>query len=68
MGEVCINAFLCMSKVILTESVGGVQNIGKKEKEAKKDRDKGKGLESDSVGSDKKEKKSIGIRGIRGFV
>lgn len=47
---------------------GGVQNIGKKEKEPKKDKTKGKETESGNIGSDKKEKKVGGIRGIRGFV
>jgi hypothetical protein len=37
--------------------VGGVQNIGKKEKDKEKEKEK-----------EGKEKKSIGIRGIRGFV
>jgi solute carrier family 25 (mitochondrial carrier protein), member 16 len=51
---------------MLTVSIGGVQNIGKKEKEKK---DKGKEKEKDKDSADgKKEKKSAGIRGIRGFV
>ena len=51
------------------ERTGGVQNIGKKEKE-KKDKDKLKDGQGQVVdGKDaKKDKKSVGIRGIRGFV
>ncbi|TVY45361.1 Tuberous sclerosis 1 protein-like protein [Lachnellula subtilissima] len=45
---------------------GGVQNIGKKEKD-KKDKEKAKDPVKDNTDA-KKDKKSAGIRGIRGFV
>jgi solute carrier family 25 (mitochondrial carrier protein), member 16 len=45
---------------------GGVQNIGKKEKD-KKDKEKGKDPAKETADS-KKDKKGVGIRGIRGFV
>ena len=69
MAEVCVSspqALACHANRV----IGGVQNIGKKEKEAKKDKGKAKDGESTPVGQEsaKKEKKSVGIRGIRGFV
>jgi len=49
---------------------GGVQNIGKKEKEKKDVKEKGKDKDGkEGAGDGKKEKKGMGsIRGIRGFV
>lgn len=51
-------------KAVLMNGIGGVQNIGKKEKDKK---DKGKEKEKDKESTEGK-KKSAGIRGIRGFV
>lgn len=48
--------------------VGGPQNIGKVPKEKKPDKGKEKEGSQGGTADGKKEKKSVGIRGIRGFV
>jgi solute carrier family 25 protein 16 len=47
---------------------GGPQNIGKVPKEKKVDKGKEKEGSQGGTTDGKKEKKSVGIRGIRGFV
>lgn len=47
--------------------IGGVQNFGKKDKEKKEAKGKERAREDSPTPDGKKEKKGLGVRGLRGF-